>query len=365
MTIESKQGKGLLSKIKQAAMQRLWRLSVCDPSIMAHCPKAEKVGYALTGLCILAFIVVSIFSGIYLSTLIFQSLPVAIVLGAGLALNMLIVFQLALTSVSSARLPHTAHFRYSWSSTGVRFIYLGFILLLVSKPLELCLWQHQIGRDLVKFKAKQVQLFKTQNLSFINKEIEKLQIDIQHLGVFILQSQNQAESWGNSLNQQFKPKLALSNLSTLVKVKKAKEIALQELKAKKAIYIQKFWKANQESNYLIQRVRILHSNYPATWGITVLLGLFLFFPFAYRVINVNKHVYPIKCDSLDYNLVLRSYHNFKQVYARVFLHKFSKQVVFHEPYLDPPFNTLRKFDTRTTQGKEALIAWIVKEKGTP
>jgi len=365
MTIESKQGKGLLNKIKQVAMQRLWRLSVCDPSIMVLCPKAERVGYALTGLCILAFIVVSIFSGIYLSALIFQSIPVAIVLGAGLALNMLIVLQLALTSVSSARLPHTAHFRYSWSSTGVRFIYLGFILLLVSKPLELCLWQHQIALDLVKFRAKQVQLFKTQNLSFVNKEIDKLQIDIQHLGRFIVQSQSQAENRGDTLKQELKPELALSSVETLVKVKKAKEIALQELKAKKAIYIKKFWKANQESNYLIQRVRILHSNYPATWGITVFLGLLLFFPFAYRVINVNKHVYPIKCDSLDYNLVLRSYHNFKQVYARVFLHIFSKKIAFYEGYLDPPFNTLRKFDTRPTKGKEDLIAWILKEKGTP
>ena len=365
MTIESKQGKERLNKIKQAAMQRLWRLSVCDPSIMEHCPKAEKGGYALAGLCILVFIVVSIFSGIYLSVLIFQSIPVAIVLGLGLALNILIVFQLALTSVSSARLPHTAHFRYSGSSTAVRLIYLGFILLLVSKPLELCLLQHQIGRDLVQFRAKQAQLFKMQNLSFINKEIDKLRIDIQHLGRFIVQSQSQAETWGDSLNQALKPKPALSGVETLVKVKKGKEIALQELKAQKALYIQKFRKANQESNHLIQRIKILHSNYPATWGITVLLGLFLFFPFAYRVMNVNKHKYPVKCDSLDYNLVMRNYHNFKQVYVRVFLNKFSKKVVFHEPYLDPPFNTLRKFDTRPTKGKEALIAWIVKEKGTP
>jgi hypothetical protein len=352
---------GFLEHVKNAVLHHLWRLCVCDPKLMEACPDKEKFHYALAGLSILAFTILAALSGIYLSRLIFGATFFSMILGLGLAINIVVVYQLALVTISSNRLPHTAHFEFSRSSVGVRFFYLSFILLIVSTPLELYLFQNKIEKDLVFFKEKQEQIFFEKNLFFIDDRILEIEREIAEFKSTIATRDTVTFSPGDGPEQNLNDLLPYSDLSTEEKRLVSVEQELQRIQAQRIRYIEKFKKTNECSNHLIERIRILLLKHPESWGVTVILGLLFFFPFFFKLIKNNNHVYSLKCDNADYNMILSDYHQFKINYEKIFFKKYEVGVEFHEPYLDPPFNIKKKADAKSIKGKDELIEWIKTE----
>lgn len=361
MTQRSSSIASFIVHVKNSVLHHLWRLCVCDPELMEACPNKEKLPYALAGLSVLVFTLVAALSGMYLSSLIFGATVFSMILGLGLAVNIVVVYQLALITISSNRLPHTAHFKFSRSSVGVRIFYMSFILLIVSKPLELYLFQDKIEDDLIFFKKKQEQIFYKKNLSFIDERIFEIEEEIDELRSVIVERDSNTISSGVVSEQNANAPLPLSDLTTEEKRITSKEQELNRIRAQRIRYIEKFKKTNERSNYLIERIRILLSKHPESWGITVILGLLFFFPFIFKLIKINNHVYSLKCDNADYNMILSDYHRFNINYEKIFLQKHDVKIELYEPFVDPPFNTRKKADTRSIKGKEELIDWIMTE----
>lgn len=106
------------------------------------------------------------------------------------------------------------------------------------------------------------------------------------------------------------------------------------------------------ADFVIQQLKILHSDHPRTWIFTILVVLLYLLP-GYLIfsISMDDSYYPIK-DEYERKIISREYGAFLKKYSEIFSSRFGVQTEFYTNYEDPPFNTRRKsppaYSTSTT-----------------
>lgn len=139
------------SKIISNIKERLWRLSGGDYLIIRNCPDDIRNTFMYVGIFVCINFFVCFLAGLYSLYYFFYSernnssnwsivLPVSIFF-AWMVINIYLVL---LTTLTKKTLPHFKNQRASFISNGIRILFVLFVAIVISKPLECFLFQKNL-----------------------------------------------------------------------------------------------------------------------------------------------------------------------------------------------------------------------------
>lgn len=124
--------------------------------------------------------------------------------------------------------------------------------------------------------------------------------------------------------------------------------------AKQAQALASMNKLINQSNYYLKRIHLLSSNYPFSFLIFS-LNIFLFVLPLFFISKLYSCSYFNYKHYFEHRLITLNYYAFRKKYSRLFRNRFGKEISYYESYSNPPFNTLKKEDTRSFEPAEVLL----------
>lgn len=112
----------------------------------------------------------------------------------------------------------------------------------------------------------------------------------------------------------------------------------------------------RNSNYYIQSIVILNAKYKTCWLITVFTIFIFLFPAYLKNFLGEQSFYYEKKRTIENRLVNEEYASFKAKYNQLFQKRLNRNIQFSEPFIDAPFNTIRKKDEREFLKEDDLIS---------
>jgi hypothetical protein len=265
-------------------------------------------------------------SSYYSSTQLFDNYLVGIPLGMFFAAMVVNLYLLILYTLSKNTLPHIPSVPAKVFSLSIRVVFLLFIAVLVSKPLETIVYSSALAEDISEFRKEEI----AKHDSLIDQHLSDQTMEIRNL---LSKTETSAGS---------KPDTTLSGIL-------AKEVTRTKL-SKIAMA-----KLVDESPYFIHRISVLSEKYPNTWMITLVIAAVFFVPLVLRALVKNTTDFYDKRRELEIRLVNQAYAQFKIGYTKTFRLDHGLHIEYSEPYIDPPYNTIRKVDDRIFQSEAKLI----------
>lgn len=310
----------------------LWKLVVVNPEILSTSSQKEKGRFAILGMLFFIVIVITLFSGIYISKLFFYNSFFALIMGVFLGWNLFNIYRFILSNIQSKRLPHLKAKKSIWFAHFFILTYIVAIALFISKPIELFFTEQQLEELLEDYRAEKLESFRMENLNFIDKEIIAINNEVVKLDNSTLDPATSIER-----------RRYLQNLKT-------------EYEQKKKNYLQSFIALNKRSTYVLPRIRLMHQHFYYTWFIFLLILTVLLIPIILKYSFIENSLYEKKVDNQDYNLILSEYFSFKNEYKSAMQVHCTDEISFHENFIDPPFNTNPITDDRKKLGKTELLS---------
>jgi len=306
-----------------------WKLFVVEAKLLEACPRQEQKKYTLMGLLMLINFGLMALASLCFSSLLLYNRLAIVGISILFFISLFFLYLLLLTTISSNRLPHTQKVLFPWSSVLIRCCFLLFISLLIAKPTELLLFKKRLEPFLVDYRQQKEIDFYANNLSFIDTEIF---------------------SWEGKLQQDELP------LNEWEQAEASKYV--DNLCSKRQEYIANFRAVNASSTYLAGQFVLLHRHFPWIWGLSFLVFSLIMIPFLGKLFWLKNDAYQMKCDNADYELITRSFLEFKTPYQNLFKHRYGISVAIYDDYLDPPFNKRKKTDDRKVLGLDDLRRWL-------
>lgn len=284
--------------------QLIMRIAGVDPGIMDQCPPKIRRKYFRAGL-IMAFIFLACmvsggFAFYLITDYILPSIPFGII-WATIIINL---YRLTLVTVGNRFILPSSKVKFPLFSILVRMVFLGMLAFFISKPLEIMF--HNGG---------------------INPYLE------QHKATTLLSAHEAGHPvWNHG--------------------------EVQKLMGNGPSYYEK---RVRSSGYMIQRLRILHAEFPGTWWFTALFIFIYLMPFLGRIWIAKKNSYDEVRANIERELIYAEYADFKARYAELLAPYARKNeaIVWYEPYADAPFNTEPMEDQRKFNLKGSLKNWII------
>lgn len=308
----------------------LWKLSGDDYLMISVCnPKVQR-RFSAIGFWVLVIFVLCFVSCYVTFTNLFQSYLIGIPAGLFFAFMITNIYLLLLYTLTDDVLPHVDRKIGRWASTGLRVIFIWFIAIVVSKPIEMVVFSSRVSEDIADFKRIQLQDFQASTDTYFNNETEQLRRQIetaQHL-------------YGPASEPM------IHKYRSLIENKERQK---QELVSRMNILV-------GQSNYYIRGIAILNLRYPLCWLLSVLIIAVFTIPAYLKDFISSTDIFYKRKEEIELELVNRAYRSFKETYASLFHSLYGVDVVFTELYTDPPFNLTRKTDERRLTPESALIA---------
>ncbi|TKC12763.1 DUF4407 domain-containing protein [Pedobacter polaris] len=272
--------------------------------------------FYLAGFLVLGILAISFCSVFYAFDLMFDMWHAEILLSSFFSLMFFTIYIFLIQTFSKEVFPAKYRLKFFNLSNLTR---LGFVLMigfLLAQPIKIFMVRHQLDNDLEGYKEQLYLKFCNVNKNLYSTDLNKLFND---------KSKYQAMPQSETLDDEI-AKIDI-NIDVI-----NNQIDLANNKAKASIL---------SSNFFIKRIE-LASKYSKTTVIVILvLILFLTPIFLIYSISGTSRYYALKKEN-DKKLVVNEYLNFKAKYTSLFERKYQlSNVHFHEPFLDPPFNTTR------------------------
>lgn len=233
------------------------------------------------------------------------------------------IYLVLLTTLSKNGLPHITSKGGSSISLIVRLLFLIIIGLIVAKPFEVKLFSSQLDKNLEIFKK---ELINSTEFSLIHKYDQ----EIIHLR-----------------KELFNSSAVYSSQSIHEKINETEEKKEQELK--------KIDELLNNSSFFLQRLKFLYAYYPQSWGITLIVIFIFLLPAGIKYYISETTSYYARKTSIEKNMILEDYADFKQNYADLFFRETGKSISFDEQFEDPPFNTVHKSDKRNFETEKDFL----------
>jgi len=296
-----------------------WLLSGDDVNIIAQCDKTTKNRFTAIGLLVAVIFIICFISCFFAFTHLLQNLWFGILIGlffAGMITN---IYLFLLYTLSKSGFPYIPNKTARFISVSIRLIFIAFIGIIVSKPIESLVFSDQLKKDIIIFKSEKLEKYTLRTNNFIDKEIKAYQKLLE------------------GSNDPFYHKL------------------IENKKKKKAILLASMEKLIENSNYYIQSIIILNHKYPISWLITTIIIIMFMIPTYLKIyIDKNSIFYRTK-HKIESSLVSYEYEQFKNFYNRIFIKKYELDYKFTEHYSDAPFNTQRKKDEVSLHHEDDLL----------
>src|SRR5690606_530171 len=133
----------------------------------------------------------------------------------------------------------------------IRLIFIAFISIIVSKPIESLIFSKQLEQEILLFKNEKIERYTKSTTNYLNKEIN-----------------------------QYKKLLSGSNDDFYLDL-------IEDRENKKLTLIASMEQLVKKSNYYIQGIIILNNKYPISWAITTFVLILFIIP-TYLKIFIHK-----------------------------------------------------------------------------
>lgn len=282
----------------------------------------EKTGhdnyfkFFLTGFLVLLIFVISLGSVFYAFDLMFDMWYAEILLSLFFGLTFCNIYIFLIQTFSKELFPSSFKIRFFNLSNLSRIAFVLFIGFLIAQPVKIFILREQLDAEIDSYKYHQIEEFEKRNAALYESDLKKLYQDRKH---FSSQGHDQI-----LIDQVFQINQQISDI----------EQQIEEENINASVKINR-------SNFLTKRI-IYSSHYKESSRIDFVVLLIFTLPILLIYsISGESDYYKLKKES-DRDKVLDHYHLFKEAYQKVFKNKFRLDLTFHEPYTDPPFNTIKK-----------------------
>ena len=227
------------------------------------------------------------------------------------------MYRLLLYTITKSALPDVKGKVDNKTSLALRVLFVCFISLLISIPIESIFYSNLLNQDMTTFKIKIKEGNHNAILTYYNQqysEINKISKSRSYREQFKTRKEKERERVTN-------------NMYHLVEI----------------------------SSYYLQRVKLLCSKYPTSWIFTISFMFFLNIP-VYLKYKMRLSDYYLRKGVIERRIVELNYQAFRKKYSAILLKKYDQKAVFSEKYQDAPYNTIKKRDERVYHSEESLLS---------
>ncbi len=273
--------------------------------------------FYIAGALVLGILVISFCAVFYAFDLMFDMWHAEILLSSFFSLMFFTIYIFLIQTFSKEVFPTAYKMKFLNLSNLLRCGFVLMIGFLIAQPIKIFVFRNQLDHDIVVYEAQLYLKFSNINANLYASDLKKFYEDKVRLV-----SMPKSETLDTEL---------IRTDHAILKINE--QIDLANVKARKNI---------SSSNFFIKRIELAR-RYPGSPVIVILVLSLFFIPIAliYSISGKSKY-YNLKKKN-DKDLVINDYLNFKNKYTKLFERKYElKDVQFHEPFVDPPFNTKRK-----------------------
>lgn len=302
-----------------------------DYSIISQCKdKTIQYRFMVIGGFVTAIFALCFISCYFTFTKLIQNYFIGLPIGLFFSYMITNIYLLLLYTLSKNSFPCKTDKVAQLFSISIRVIFICFIAIVVSKPIETMLYSSDLENEIAIYKQEQISKYKQSTTEYFNEETKNLKLIIE------------------------KQKALYTNAETSQIENYKKLLEKKELQKDELIYSMTSLVNN--SNYYIQSIVILNTKYRACWLITFFtMFIFLFPAYLKNFLGEQSFYYETK-RTIENRLVKEEYASFKAKYNLLFQQHLNKNIQFSEPFIDAPFNTIRKKDEREFLKEDDLIS---------
>ena len=341
----------------------LERFACYDSDILTSSPPKEKRKAKNAGIFLLLLFCLSLASNGYAFFMIFGNLFFSLFIALFCSLFFLNIYRLILASTGSRLLPHLQKKRRPILSYFFKLSYILFFTVVSSKPLEVFIFTKPIETKLAAYEAAQIADFRAQIDNLNGQEIATLTKLVQEYETEL----TQIESELGQAKDKFSRSYLVSTQEQLIEKISGPKARLTQLTSENARNMAHYKKKISASPHFIQRLKILFSDYPLSWLIT--LGIFIIFgmPFFYRLGFVLRRkekatTYERQKAAIEDQIIRSAYQNFKAQYQKALKQQTGQDLSFYEYCEDPPYNTVRRqANHKKVERSYGFKKWLLDE----
>jgi len=286
-----------------------------DYHIVRQCSRKLRQRFLSIGALVALVFVLCVLSSCYTFVTLFDSPVIGVFTGLIFSCMVTIIYVLILYTLTKNIFPHKTKKVWENISLTIRILFVCFISIIISKPLECLVFSNVFKAEVRNYKIQQLDKYIVSTNSYFEAELKEIR----------------------SLLDKQKNLTGLDSLQT-----KSYAALLGKKKAEKVRLVNKMKILISKSNYFIRGMIGLNTRHGYCWMITILM-IFIFLLPPYLKVFLSEHTdYYDKKKKIENRLVLEEYEVFKQRYALLLKLQFRKSLVFSEPFADPPFNTKPK-----------------------
>jgi ABC-type multidrug transport system fused ATPase/permease subunit len=296
-----------------------------DYSIISQSDRTIQNRFKAIGGFVTAIFALCFISCYFTFTKLFQNYFIGIPIGIFFSYMITNIYLLLLYTLSKNSFPCKTDKAAQLFSISIRVVFICFIAIIVSKPIETILFSMPLESEIESYKQEQIEKYSKSTAEYYDAETKNLKLIIE----------KQKNLYTNAETSQ---------IGNYEKLLQKKEIQKDEL-------ISSMIKLVSNSNYYIQSIVILNTKYRTCWLITLFtMFVFLFPAYLKNFLGEQSFYYETK-RTIENRLVKEEYASFKARYNLLF-----QNIQFSEPFIDAPFNTIRKRDEREFLKEDDLIS---------
>jgi len=301
-----------------------------DYSIISKSDKTIQNRFIAIGGFVAVIFALCFVSCYFTFTKLFQNYFIGIPIGLFFSYMIINIYLLLLYTLSKNSFPCNTDKAAQLFSIFIRAVFICFIAIIVSKPIEALIFSPTLEKEIEIFKQKKIEKYTLSTENYFNEETKNLKLIIE----------KQKHLYSNTETSQ------VVNYENLMA---KKELKKDELIASMILLV-------NNSNYYIQSIVILNTKYRTCWLITFFtMFVFLFPAYLKNFLGEQSFYYETK-RTIEIQLVNEEYASFKERYNLLFQEHLNRNIRFSENFINPPFNTIRKKDERVFLKEDDLIS---------
>jgi hypothetical protein len=211
----------------------------------------------------------------------------------------------------------------------LRIIFIAFIAIIISKPIELLVFTSPIIEKIYDFKKVVISKNKASIDSISFKKAAEYRVKIQD--IVELNAKVDTTYYANQI-------IKIEN-DRLFEHKSIEDTV-------------------NKSNFYVQSIVILMRDYPASWLLTLITITIFLLPAFIKNFMSEQNEYYSKKIKMDRELVENDYFKFRHSYNVFMFKNFGQDYLWKEHFEDAPFNTIRKEDKRYFRKESDLLTEI-------
>ncbi|WP_111682821.1 DUF4407 domain-containing protein [Winogradskyella tangerina] len=309
-------------RIRRSIYVFFWRVSGEDPQIVNKARYRLKVRFFTSGITVFLLFWISLYSYHYSFNKLFNLPTLSWLISIAFTMMIINIYRLNIITLNANKLKYSLGY---FSSLGIRIFFIILISLTVIKPLELILLNEQVTTEIASIKAEKINSTLKSSELYFNNEIKYLEDEL-------------AELQQNIEDQRLSGETGEVDYLTQ---------KIEDLKKNKSTELKEIEILLNESPYFIESLILVNSEYPQIWMLTLILMFVFLSPFILKFTTSPSGYYSKKRFVLQEKIIRDEYEQFKKYYKACFESSLGIPIEIEERFEDPPFNTIRKKDTRT------------------